>query len=383
MVKGPPFQTPPRTLLGPGPSQVPASVLQAMASPLMGHLDPGFLALMDRVQGQLRQVFGTTQRMTLPISGTGSAGIECALANLVEEGDRVVIGVAGLFGRRMVEMTRRLGGMPVPVESAWGTPVDVDRLPAQVRKSPTALVALVQAETSTGVLQSLEGLGPAVHEMGSLLMVDAVTSLGGLPVDVDRHEIDICVSASQKCLSAPPGLSPLTMGDRALEKVRRRVTPCRSWYLDLALLDAYWGEERAYHHTAPISMIYALAAALDLVLEEGLPARYARHLEGHHRLVEGLQELGLDLLPRPAHRLPVLNAVRVPERVEERGIRSRLLERWGIEIGGGLGDLAGLVWRVGLMGESNRFASVDLFLAALADCLGKVPLACPPAHGRP
>jgi alanine-glyoxylate transaminase/serine-glyoxylate transaminase/serine-pyruvate transaminase len=336
-----------------------------MATPLLGHLDPRFLELMDQVQQKLRQVFGTANRLTLPISGTGSAGIECGLANLVREGDRVVVGVAGVFGGRMVEMVRRLGGDPVPVEAEWGTPVPVERLVQEVRRQPTSLLAIVHAETSTGVLQPLEGLSRAVHEAGGLLMVDAVTSLGGLPVDVDARGIDLAASGTQKCLSAPPGLAPLTVGERALERIRKRPGACRSWYLDLTMLDAYWGQERVYHHTAPISMIYGLSVALDLVLEEGLEARFERHRRGHERLVQGLQRMGLGLLPLPAHRLPMLNAVRVPDGVEEKRVRQRLLEEWGIEIGGGLGPLAGKIWRVGLMGESNRPAHIDLFLAAL------------------
>jgi alanine-glyoxylate transaminase/serine-glyoxylate transaminase/serine-pyruvate transaminase len=342
-----------------------------MAAPLLGHLDPRFLELMDEVKQKLRQVFGTGNRMTLPISGTGSAGIECGLANLVREGDRVVVGVAGVFGGRMMEMVRRLGGEPVPVEVPWGTPVPVERLAEEVRRKPTALLAVVHAETSTGVLQSLDGLAEAAHDQDALLMVDSVTSLGGLPVDVDSRGIDLCASGTQKCLSAPPGLAPLTVNEQAMERIRKRSTTVRSWYLDLNLLDAYWGEERVYHHTAPISMIYGLSVALDLVLEEGLEARFRRHRAGHERLRDGLARMGLQIMPAEEHRLPMLNAVKVPGGVDEKAIRGRLLEEWGIEIGGGLGPLAGKIWRVGLMGESNRPASIDLLLKALETLLGE------------
>ncbi len=369
-MSAPPSWSPPaRLLLGPGPSPVHPRVLEAQSRPLVGHLDPAFLELMEQVKERLRHVFGTANRLTLPISGTGSAGIQCGLANLVQPGDRVVIGVCGVFGGRMAEMVRRLGGEAVTVEAPWGEPVPPERLLSEVRRAPTSLLAVVHAETSTGVRQPLEGLAEGAHAAGALLMVDAVTSLGGMAVEVDRLGIDLCASGTQKCLSAPPGLAPLTVGERALERIRARRSPCPSWYLDLKLLDGYWGSERVYHHTAPISSVYALAAALDLVLAEGLPARYERHRQGHLRLARALEGLGVEFLVDREHRLPMLNALSVPAGVDEKQVRARLLAEDGIEIGGGLGPLAGRIWRIGLMGEGSRPEPIDRLAAALGRIL--------------
>jgi alanine-glyoxylate transaminase/serine-glyoxylate transaminase/serine-pyruvate transaminase len=342
-------------------------VLQALAAPLLGHLDPHFLSLMDEVQDMLRAVFRTGNRMTLAIAGTGSAGMETAFVNLVEPGDAVVIGMNGAFGARMASMVERCGGKPVPVEAPWGRIVDPDAVAQAVTRSgPVKAVAVVQAETSTGVLQPLEPLAALCLARNARLIVDAVTSLGGLPVDVDARGIDVCYSGTQKCLSCPPGLAPLTLSERAMEAVRRRKHLCQSWYLDLSLIAEYWADtKRTYHHTAPISMIYALRESLRLVLEEGLDARFARHRLNSAALLAGLEALGLSSLPPVGERLPTLLCVTLPSHVEDAPVRSELLLDHGIEIGGGLGPLKGKVWRIGLMGESSTRANVVRLLTAL------------------
>jgi alanine-glyoxylate transaminase/serine-glyoxylate transaminase/serine-pyruvate transaminase len=363
---------PDRLLLGAGPSPVPPEVLAAMSRPILGHLDPAFIALMDETMEALRQAFRTRNRLTLPISGTGSAGMEAAVANLVEPGDRVVVGVCGYFGGRIAEMARRQGAEVVKVEAPWGEAIDPARIEAALAERPAKAVAVVHAETSTGVLQALEPIAAAARRHGALLIADVVTSLGGLPLDVDALGIDAAFSGSQKCLGAPPGLAPLTVSERALAAMRARKTPLPSWYLDLSLLDGYWsGGTRVYHHTAPISMVFALREALRLVFEEGLEARWRRHQEAHAALVEGLSRLGLDLMVRPEHRLPVLNAVHVPEGVDEKAARRRLLEDEGIEVGAGLGPLAGKVFRIGLMGHGARLENVERVLAAIGRVLGR------------
>ncbi|HET6374274.1 MAG TPA: alanine--glyoxylate aminotransferase family protein [Candidatus Polarisedimenticolia bacterium] len=372
------LRPPVRLLLGPGPSGVDPRVLSALSQTLLGHLDPAFLAIMDDVQGMLRQVFGTTNRVTLPISGTGTAGMETAFANLVEPGDRVVVCVAGYFGARMAEMVERAGGTAVRVEVPWGTPVPVERLAAALRDAggPVKAVAIVHAETSTGVLQPLEEIVRLARDAGALVIVDAVTSLGGVPLTVDRasadgNAIDVCYSGSQKCLGAPPGLAPITFAPRALEAIAKRTRPSAAWYLDIGLLAKYWGPERVYHHTAPINMVYALREALALALAEGLDARHARHRKVWEQLCRGVEGLGLEFLVEERYRLPVLTTLRVPEGVDERAVRGRLLSEHNIEIGGGLGPLAGKIWRVGLMGYSAREENVARFLTAMRIILGK------------
>jgi len=342
-------------------------VLAALGRPTIGHLDPAFLAILDRVQDRLRGVFGTANALTLPISGTGSAGMEACFANLIEDGDDVVIGVNGVFGTRMTEVASRLGANVVPVEASWGDVV----APGEIRralercKNPR-LVAVIHAETSTGAWQPLEGVAAAAHDAGALLVVDTVTSLAGCTVDVDRWGIDASYSGTQKCIGCPPGLSPVTFSERALERVRSRRTKVRSWYLDLTLIGSYFGSGRVYHHTAPINMIYALEEALEMIFEEGLDARYARHAANHRALMAGLAVLDISGAVAPEIRLPMLNSVIVPSGVDERDVRRRLLERHGIEIGPGLGPLAGKVWRIGLMAESSRIENVRRLLAALA-----------------
>lgn len=336
----------------------------------MGHLDPEFLALMDECQELLRQVFGTRNRMTIPISGTGSAGMEAAAVNVIEPGDRVVVAIAGVFGVRLAEQARRNGAEVVTVETEWGTPIQPDAVAAALEGGPTKAVALVHAETSTGVLQPLEGIIEAAHSSDALVIVDAVTSIGGHPVDVDARGIDVCYAGTQKCLSCPPGLAPITMNDRALEIVTSRETPVRSWYLDMSLLANYWGSDRVYHHTAPISMIYALHEALSIIIEEGMEARAERHRRNHLAFVAGIEAMGLGMqVENPAERLWSLNAVVVPDGVDEAAVRSTLLHGHGIEIGGGLGPLAGKIWRVGLMGASSTSNNVLLLLACLEGAL--------------
>ncbi len=358
-------ELPERILLGPGPSDVPPSVLLAMARPTIGHLDPAFLALMDRVRARLKAVFRTDNEMTLAVSGTGSAGMETAFVNLVEPGDKVLVGRNGVFGGRMTDVAARCGAEVITVDAPWGRIIDPDAIIAAVRQHAPAVVALVHAETLTGVHQPLDGIADAVHDAGGLLLVDCVTSLGGMPVEVDAWAIDAAYSGTQKCLSCPPGLAPLTLSPRAVARLEARTHKVQSWYLDLSMVRSYWGAERAYHHTAPINMLYALDEALDLVVGEGLEPRFERHRQAHQRLAAGLAELGIDFVSQEGHRLPMLNAVSVPAGVDDAATRRRLLAEYGIEIGGGLGDLKGKAWRIGLMGHAARPRNVDLLLAAL------------------
>lgn len=362
-------RTPKRTLLGPGPSDADPRVLQAMSKPLIGHLDPAFLELMNGVMEGLRYAFETENRIAFPMSGTGSAGMETCLVNLIEPGDSVVVCVNGVFGERMTDIAERCGAEVRRVEAPWGAPIDPDDLRRALSERRADLVAIVHAETSTGVLQPLEEIAEIVHEHGALLVVDAVTSLGGVRVGIDRLGVDACYSGTQKCLSAPPGLSPVTLGSRAEARLARRKSKVRSWYLDLTMISRYWGEERFYHHTAPISMMYALAEALNLVAEEGLEARERRHRAVSARFLAGLGELKLEPLVPEAYRAPMLTTVRVPEGVDEVRVRRYLLERHNIEIGGGLGALKGKVWRVGLMGSSCTEENVDRLLVALREAL--------------
>ena len=364
------FAPPARVLLGPGPSDVHPRVLAALAAPLVGHLDPVFVAMMEEVKSLLRFVFATENALTIPISGTGSAGMEACVVNLVEPGDEVVVGVNGVFGTRLAEVATRAGATVTRVEAPWGHVVRAEQVEAALRNCrQPKLVALIHAETSTGAWQPLEDAARLAHDHGALFLADCVTSLGGAPVEIDRWGIDAAYSGTQKCLSCPPGLSQITFGPRAVEALRRRKTPVQSWYLDLTLLERYWGEERVYHHTAPISMNYALREALRLVAEEGLAARFARHRANHEALAAGLASLGLAFASEEGHRLPMLNAVTVPDGMDEARVRRRLLDAHGIEIGGGLGPMKGRVWRIGLMGESSRRAHVLLLLSALEDAL--------------
>jgi alanine-glyoxylate transaminase/serine-glyoxylate transaminase/serine-pyruvate transaminase len=370
MRKDPLFPPPDRLLLGPGPSMVHPRVLQAMAAPLVGHLDPAFLAIMEENQRLLRWLFQTENPFTIPISGTGSAGMQAAFDNLLEENDEAIVCVHGSFGERMAEMARRAGAVVRTVEAPWGRVIDA----GDVAKALSAcrrpkLLAVVHAETSTGVLQPIEELAQLAREHEALLVVDTVTSLAGHPVFVDRWQIDACYSGTQKCLSAPPGLAPLTLSPRALAVIERRRTPVRSWYLDATLLGRYWGSDRVYHHTAPVSMNFALLEALRLIEEEGLEHRWQRHQQNHRALLAGLEALGLQLASQEGHGLWTLTAVAVPEGVDEARLRGLLLERFRIEIGAGLGPLKGRIWRIGLMGESSTAANVLQLLAALEQVL--------------
>jgi alanine-glyoxylate transaminase/serine-glyoxylate transaminase/serine-pyruvate transaminase len=361
-----PINPPQRILLGPGPSNVHPRVLRALATPLVGHLDPAFIAMMEETKGLLRRVFQTSNELTIPISATGSAGMEACLVNLLEPGDTAIVGVNGVFGTRMVDIVERIGARPVAVEAPWGTTIDPDAVRRALgAERNVKLVAVVHAETSTGAWQPIEDIGRMVREAGALLVVDTVTSLAGCPVRVDDWLVDACYSGTQKCLSCPPGLSPLTFGPRAVEALRARKRKVQSWYLDLTMIERYWGEERVYHHTAPISMNYALLEALRLVEEEGLERRWRRHQRNHRALAAGLAGLGLHLAAEEGRRLWMLNSVRIPDGVDDAGVRRALLDENGIEIGGGLGPLKGKTWRIGLMGESSTEGNVLLLLGAL------------------
>jgi len=368
------FHPPQRLLLGPGPSNVPPRVLAALARPTIGHLDPRFVAMMDEVKAMLRRAFLTENALTIPISAPGSAGMEACFVNLIEPGDTVVVCQNGVFGGRMRENVQRVGAKAVMVNDPFGQPIDLGKVEAALKANPGAkALTFVHAETSTGVESDAPALCRLAHDHGCLAIVDAVTSLGGIPLRVDAWGADAVYSGSQKCLSAPPGLAPLTFGERAVAVLRARKTPVQSWFLDLGLVMAYWQGEgaRSYHHTAPINMLYGLHEALVMLEEEGLEAAWARHRANHLRLCEGLQALGLELLVAEPSRLPQLNAVKVPAEVDEAGIRRRLLDGHGIEIGAGLGELAGKAWRIGLMGASSTPDSVDRVLAALAEVLGR------------
>lgn len=368
-----PLNPPRRILLGPGPSPADDRVLRIMSAPLLGHLDPLFVRTMDEVQALLRYAFETNNRLTIPVSGTGSAGMEAAMVNLVEPDEEVVICINGYFGERMHEMATRIGAKPIRVECEWGGPVDLEKARKAWRESNARVLFAVHAETSTGVLQPLEPLREIVEDRDGYLMIDAVTSIGAHSIGADRNKVDACYAGTQKALSCPPGLAPVTFSDRAVEKIRSRKTKVSSWYLDTTLLTAYWGETsgggRAYHHTAPITMNYALHEALRIVAEEGLENRAKRHERNHRALVAGFEAMGLRMQVAPEHRLWTLNAVQIPDGVDDVKIRGRLLNEFNIEIGGGLGVFKGKVWRVGLMGAGSTENNVLLLLGALEKAL--------------
>ncbi len=367
--------------MGPGPSDIHPSVLAAMAAPTVGHLDPYFLKIMDEVQSMLRQVFQTTNHMTMAISGTGSAGMETCVVNLIEPGDRMVVGVNGVFGGRMAEVAERVGAEVTKIERPFGEVFSPEEVAAAIKKSQPKVVGIVHAETSTGAKQPLEEIAKIVHDAGALLLVDCVTSLAGIPVEIDRLQIDAAYSGSQKCLGCPPGLSPVTFGPKALEAMDNRKKKVSSWYLDIGLLRNYWGNNRAYHHTAPINMNYALHQALRLVLEEGLDARYARHHLHHSALKAGLNAMGIQYSVAADVSLPMLNSVLIPDGVDDAAVRGQLLNEFGIEIGGGLGPMKGKTWRIGLMGEAAKKSNVLVFLAALEQCLNKQGVKPSPGAG--
>jgi alanine-glyoxylate transaminase/serine-glyoxylate transaminase/serine-pyruvate transaminase len=362
-----------RVLLGPGPSNVSSRVMRAMAAPVVGHLDPDFVRVMEDIKQLLRFVFRTANEITFPVSATGSAGMETALMNLLEEGDEVVIGVNGVFGERMADAAGRLGARVNRVEAEWGRVIEPDRIEAALKaaKKPK-LLGMVHAETSTGVLQPVEKLGAMAHRYGALMLLDAVTSLACVPVEIDGWEVDACYSCTQKGLSAPPGLSPVTFSERALAAVRGRQSKCRSWYFDLAMIEKYWGAERVYHHTAPITMNYALYEALRIVHEEGLEGRWRRHRENAAALQAGLSALGLAAAAQEGYRLPQLAVVKIPAGIEDAQVRGELLRKFNIEIAGGLGPFKGKVWRIGTLGESSRREHVTLVLGALETILASM-----------
>ena len=358
---------PEKLLLGPGPSNTSPEVLAALARPTLGHLDPEFLEIMDRVQSSLRKLFQTQNRLTMPVSGTGSAGMETLLVNLVQPGDRVVIGANGVFGGRAADLAGRLGADVVKLEFEWGQPVDPDAVASACRAAPTRAMYFVHAETSTGALSDAAALSRAGRDAGALVLMDCVTSLAGRPVMLDEWGVDAAFSGTQKCLSVPPGLAPISLSERAVETIRDRQTPVPSWYLDLSMVEKYWGPERTYHHTAPINMIYALDEGIRIALDEGLEARFARHLDAHHALSAGLAAMGISLLPPQGARLPMLNAICLPDGVDDAALRGRLLEQHGIEVGAGLGELKGRIIRVGLMGHNANRRNVVAFLGAFEE----------------
>ncbi len=366
----PDLNTPPRILLGPGPSSVHPRVLRTMATPVTGYMDPTFLEIIQEVRALLQQAYRTENDLTLAVSGTGTSGMEALISNLVEPGDAVLVGANGFFGERLAEMARRHGGEVERLEASWGQVFDPAQVDAALQARPAKLVAMVHAETSTGALQpEVEAVAAACHRHGALLILDCVTSLGGLPVELDAWGVDGAYSATQKCLSAPPGLAPLSLNPRGVAAIEKRSSPPPVFYLDLMLLQKQWGEQPAYHHTAPISAIFALREALRMAMEEGLETRIERHRRNAEALWAGLESLGLELFIPPAHRLPTLTTVRVPKAVDDAAIRRRLLEEFNLEIAGGFGPLAGKIWRIGLMGHSSRRENVTLLLAALAELL--------------
>lgn len=358
-----------RLLLGPGPSNVPSQVMQAMTAPMIGHLDPAFLETMDRIQQLLRYTFQTENPLTIPVSGTGSAAMEAALCNLIEPDDPVLVCVAGFFGERIAEMARRYRADLQVIDRPWGEVFSADEVEAALRDRPAKLVAVVHGETSTGALQPLQELAQVSQRHGALLVVDTVATLGGLPVRVDEMGIDVCYSGSQKCLSVPPGLGPITLGERAANVLAERKTPVGSWYFDLSGVQRYWGKERTYHHTAPISANFGLYEGLRIVAEEGLEARWERHRRCAEMLWEGLAALDLTMLIPEAYRMATLTTVQVPEGVDELAVRRRLMQEYNIEIAGGLGAFKGKAWRIGLMGHSAQEENVQTLLSALDEVL--------------
>ena len=360
-----PIATPDRLLLGPGPSNADPRVLQAIARPPLSHLDPLYLELMNEVQEMLRYAWQTDNRFTIPVSGTGSAAMEATIANTIEAGETVVVGVIGYFGKRLVDMCGRYGAKVVELSAPWGEALILDTLTQAVEQHKPAVLALVHAETSTGVQQPLDGIGDLCRAHDCLLLLDTVTSLGGVPLKLDEAKVDLAYSCSQKGLSCPPGLGPFTMGPRAEEKLDRRSTKVPNWYLDMSGLKSYWGSQRTYHHTAPVNMNYGLREALRLLCEEGLENSWARHRRNSEQLWAGLERMGLELHVPLSHRLPTLTTVKIPDGVDGKAFATHLLNKHGVEIGNGLGDLAGRVWRVGLMGTNSKPENVERLLNLL------------------
>ncbi len=376
-----PLNPPRRILMGPGPSDTHPRVLSMLGAPTVGHLDPYFLTVMNEVQSMLRQVFQTKNEMTLAVSGTGSAGMETCVVNLIEPGDKMIVCVNGVFGGRMADVAERAGAVVIKLERPFGEVFSAAEIEAAVKQHSPKVLGIVHAETSTGALQPLEEISKIVHASGGLLLVDCVTSLGGVPVKIDEWQVDAAYSGTQKCLSCPPGLSPVTFSARAVDVIEQRKTKARSWYLDMALVRNYWGQSRAYHHTAPINMNYGIHEALRLLLEEGLEARFARHQRNHLALKAGLKAMGIQYAVAEGSQLPMLNAVLIPAGVDDAAVRAQLLNEFGIEIGGGLGPMKGKTWRIGLMGETSQARNVLVFLAALEKCLGDQKIDVPAGAG--
>ena len=367
------FNPPLRTLMGPGPSDVPQRVLDAMARPTIGHLDPAFVAMMEELKILLRYTFQTENELTFPISAPGSVGMETCFVNLVEPGDKVIVCVNGVFGGRMVENVKRCGATPIIIQDAWSEPVDPNKVADAFKANPgVKALAFVHAETSTGAQSDAKTLAALARSHGALSIVDAVTSLGGTPLKVDEWGLDAVYSGSQKCLSCTPGLSPVTFSPRAVEAMKNRKTPCHSWFMDLNLVLGYWSSaKRTYHHTAPVNALYGLHESLVILQEEGLENSWTRHQRNHEALRDGLQKIGISYLVAEAYRLPQLNAVRIPDGVDDVATRRRLLEEYNLEIGGGLGDLSGKVWRIGLMGYASRAENVKRCLAVLGEVIAR------------
>ena len=377
----PPLNPPRRILMGPGPSDTHPRVLAALGAPTVGHLDPYFLQIMNETQAMLRQVFQTQNALTLAVSGTGSAGMETCVVNLIEPGDKILVCVNGVFGGRMADVAGRAGAQVTTIERPFGEVFAADQIAEAVARVKPKVVGIVHAETSTGALQPLPEIANIAHGAGALLLADTVTSLGGTPVKVDEWQLDAVYSGTQKCLSCPPGLAPVTFSPRAVAAIDARKTKVASWYLDMTMVRNYWGQDRAYHHTAPINMNYALREALSVALEEGLEARFVRHARNHLALKAGLAAMGLSYAVAEGIQLPMLNAVLIPSGVDDLKVRQQLLNEFGIEIGGGLGPMKGKTWRIGLMGETSTSRNVLLLLAALERCLGDQGGKCPPGAG--
>ena len=367
------FNPPRRTLMGPGPSDVPQRVLDAMARPTIGHLDPAFVGMMEELKILLRYAFQTENELTFPVSAPGSVGMETCFVNLLEPGEKAIVCSNGVFGNRMVENVKRCGATPIIVQDVWGEPVDPNKVEAALKANPgVKVLAFVHAETSTGARSDAQTLAALARQHGALSIVDAVTSLGGIPLKVDEWGLDAIYSGSQKCLSCTPGLSPISFSARAVEVVKNRKTPCQSWFMDLNLVLGYWSAaKRTYHHTAPVNALYGLHESLVALQEEGLENAWARHQANHEKLKVGLEQLGVGFLVAEAYRLPQLNTVRIPEGVDDAATRRALLDTYSLEIGAGLGDLAGKVWRIGLMGYASREENVQRCLKALSEAMGR------------
>ena len=359
------FEIPKRKLMGPGPLEIHPRVYQALTSPVIGYLDPDYLKILDQVGDKLRLVFQTQNRATNAMPGTGTSGMEACVANLIEPEDKVLVCVHGYFGDRLRQMVERQDAKMTVIEGEWGKPIDPQEIESAFKSDAYKVLAIVHAETSTGVLQPMDEVVKLTRDHGVMLLLDTVTSLGGVEVKTDDWGVDAAYSCSQKCIGCPPGVAPVTFSDRAVEAARSRKHPVRSWYLDITLLEKYWGAERVYHHTSSSTLNYALLEALTLIEEEGLQNRFARHLKNHRALVAGVEAMGLEMLVNPEHRLPTLNTIRIPQGVDDVKARSYLLETFDLEIGGGLGALKGKVWRIGQMGYSSSAENVLFFLSAI------------------